>query len=158
MYLKERIACIVLVAVAVLSAPIAIAQGFGFNPVAKLIGDPRVKDGDGLLFGEVEIRLQGIAAPEMGDPMGRISADNLRGIVEGKRATCYLDGTRAGKSKRPVGVCTVDGKDVGELQVRAGMALDCPRFSLGRYRDAESMAVLSGHDLSESYALPNYCK
>ncbi len=34
-----------------------------FKSVAKLTGVAKVKDGDGVLFGKVEIRLQGIAAP-----------------------------------------------------------------------------------------------
>lgn len=46
---------------------------FADSPVhtaGTLIGVVEVKDGDGLLFGEVELRLQGIAAPE--DRRGKI--------------------------------------------------------------------------------------
>lgn len=38
-----------------------------------LTGIASVKDGDGLQFGSVEIRLQGIAAPELDDKLGRES-------------------------------------------------------------------------------------
>jgi len=41
--------------------------------VAVLTGIASVKDGDGLQFGSVEIRLQGIAAPELDDKLGRES-------------------------------------------------------------------------------------
>lgn len=54
---------------------IALAQGF--EPVAMMIGIASVKDGDGLLFGDVELRLQGIAAPELDDKLGRESKEHL---------------------------------------------------------------------------------
>lgn len=58
---------------------------------------------------------------------------------------------------RPVAVCWVDGRDVGELQVLAGHARDCPRFSEGRYSAAEAEAIDGGHILRAIYPLPSYC-
>ena len=139
-------------------ALVGFAHAQSFEPVAELTGVATVKDGDGLLFGSVEIRLQGIAAPELRDPVGQASTDTLRRLADGKRVVCYLDGTRAGKSKRPVAVCTVDGRDLGELQVLAGMALDCPRYSKGRYAEAERKAVAEDRNLALTYQLPGYCR
>ena len=139
-------------------APLQPVFAQGFEPVADLTGVASVKDGDGLLFGSVEVRLQGIAAPELRDPIGQASTENLRRLADGKRVVCYLDGTRAGRSKRPVAVCTVDGRDLGELQVLAGMALDCPRYSKGRYAEAERKALKEGRNLALTYQLPGYCR
>ncbi|MDP2118763.1 MAG: hypothetical protein Q8K28_02550, partial [Hoeflea sp.] len=54
--LKLTIAAVIIFAV----SPAASA----FETVATMSGIAKVKDGDGILFGQVEVRLQGIAAPE----------------------------------------------------------------------------------------------
>ena len=72
--------------------------------VAKISGIANVKDGDGILFGKVEIRLQGIAAPEYNskkmEKFGWESSVHLRQLVGGKELICHLDGTVA-SSNRP---------------------------------------------------------
>lgn len=131
--------------------------------VATLTGIAAVKDGDGLLFGGVEIRLKGIAAPEDGrhkvEPGGTAATQHLRSLAEGKHVICELDGTTTGRgsSNRPVAICFVEGRDLGEAQVAAGHARDCRRFSGGRYRDDEISARANGRDLSSIYPLPAYC-
>ena len=125
--------------------------------MATLTGVATVQDGDGILFGQVEVRLQGIAAPEMRDPMGPESYQGLFDLANGKEVVCHLDGTTAGRSKRPVGVCFVDDIDLGMTQVEAGLARDCPKYSKGRYRDVENSAQQQGRDLSAIYDLPGYC-
>ena len=131
-----------------------------FEPAATLIGIAKVKDGDGVLFGKVEVRLQGVAAPEDSKKRrgkgGAESTKNLRQLVSGKQLECYLDGTRAGQ--RPVGVCFLDGVDIGKHQIATGHARDCPRFSKGRYAATEAEAQSKGYDLSKIYTLPKYCK
>lgn len=128
--------------------------------VATLTGHALVKDGDGLLFGRVEVRLQGIAAPEIGREKnqreGALAKAALEELVEGSMVTCFLDGTTA-SSNRPVGVCYVGNSDLGEMLIRSGYARDCPRFSLGRYAIAENRARRNGLDLSAVYELPSYC-
>lgn len=130
------------------------------DSVATLTGIATAKDGDGILFGKVEVRLQGIAAPEFNsrkkEPGGRESLDNLRALMEGKAVRCELDGTHA--RKRPVAVCFVGEIELGKQQVLAGHARDCKRFSKGRYLDAELVARASGIDLSTIYELPPYCR
>ncbi len=130
----------------------------GLETVATIAGHATVKDGDGILFGNVEIRLQGIAAPEQSQfPVGPDSTDNLARIIAGHdKIWCALDGSTA--NRRPVGVCFVDGRDVGEMQVRSGHARDCPHFSGGRYLAAEQDAIAHGLDLSRAYPLPGYCE
>lgn len=132
-----------------------ITPAFGQQTVATLTGVATVQDGDGVLFGKVEVRLQGIAAPELKDSMGRESYLGLADLAEGKDVVCELDGTTA--NRRPVGVCYVDGQDIGRQMIVAGLARDCPRYSKGRYRDAEAQAARAGRDLSAVYELPGYC-
>ena len=121
----------------------------------------RVVDGDGIAMGRVEVRLQGIAAPEdrrgRVDPGGKASSEALRQLAEGREVICRLDGTRA-SSGRPVGRCSVEGMDLGWAMVRAGHARDCPAFSEGDYAEAEALARVEGRDLSAIYALPDYCR
>jgi micrococcal nuclease len=116
-------------------------------------------DGDDIRFGCVQIRLCGIASPE--DYRGHRESEatrHLAGLVDGREVTCHLDGTTAGRSRLPVAICFLDGMDVGEMQVRAGHARDCPAFSSGRYAAAEDEARAAGHDLSRIYELPGYCR
>ena len=125
-----------------------------------MIGIATAHDGDDVRFGRVQVRLQGIAAPEdyrgNREPGGPESTRHLAEIIDGREVTCHLDGTTAGRY-RPVGICFLDGDDIGELQVRAGHARDCPRFSGGRYAEAEAAARADGNDLSKIYPLPDYC-
>jgi micrococcal nuclease len=44
---------------------------------------------------------------------------------------------------RWVGVCYLDGQDIGAIAVANGHALDCRRYSGGRYRDLEIPAARS---------------
>lgn len=59
---------------------------------------------------------------------------------------------------RCVGICYLDGEDISEILVRRGLARDCPRFSRGRYAEAERRAVSNGATISEVYSLPGYCR
>jgi hypothetical protein len=42
--------------------------------------------------------------------------------------------------------------------VRRGVARDCPRFSEGRYAEAERQAAAEGATIGRIYALPGYCR
>lgn len=140
-----------LIAALILTTP-ATAQ----DTVATITGVATVVDGDGIKFGDVEIRLQGIAAPEYGakrDPRGAESRQALIDLVWGKLITCHLDGTTA-SSNRPVGVCYLGLKDIGQHQVENGHARDCAAFSGGRYAAAEKRSAFR---LAEVYPLPRYC-
>jgi micrococcal nuclease len=129
------------------------------RPEGVLSGVGTAKDGDGVIVQAIEIRLQGIAAPEDNSrsrqPGGPEATANMRRLVDGQQLVCHPDGTKA--RGRPVATCTVNGKDVGELQVEQGFARDCPRYSGGRYAAAEQRARASGRNLSAIYPLPGYC-
>ncbi len=95
----------------------------------------KVIDGDTLSVGPTKIRLQGIAAPEMDEPLGPEARDFLTAIALGKLARCDL--TVELSFDRQVAVCRIDGQDLGRLIVEAGLARDCPHFSGGRYEAFE---------------------
>lgn len=115
----------------------------------------RVRDGDTLELEGRAIRLQGVAAPELADPLGRESRDALARLVAGRSIACAPDGTRT--HGRIVAICMADGRDLGAALVAAGLARDCPRFSGGRYADLERAAAARGAPIGRLYPLPAYC-
>ena len=129
---------------------------------AVLSGTASVRDGDDVLFGQVSVRLQGIAAPEdrrgSREAGGPEATASLRALVDGRFLVCHLDGATTGKSGRPTGICYLGDLDVGRFQVETGHALDCPAFSHGRYAPAEAAAKVAGRDLGAIYPLPPYCR
>jgi micrococcal nuclease len=133
----------------------------GYPVAATLTGIATAHDGDDIRFGRIQIRLRGIAAPEdyrgKREPGGPEATRHLAELVDGREVICHLDGTTAGRY-RPVGVCFLDGQDIGAIQVRAGHARDCPAFSGNRYAAAEADARAAGRDLSRIYALPSFCQ
>ena len=111
-----------------------------------------VRDGDTIVVGRTPVRLWGISAPERDHPLGRRATRFVRRIALGRSAVCRGDGSRS--HDRVVAICRIDGFDLGERVVAAGLARDCPRYSGGRYRafEAESGPII------ESYRLPDYCR
>lgn len=145
-----------------------VPKDLGFEPAAVLTGNGKGESGFEVVFGKVEIRLRGIAAPDNDDdeghegPGGKESAAHLASLLaDGPVVTCYLDGTLAGDET--VASCYIPStsgegmEDLARLQVASGNALDCPRFSGGMYADAEAQAKKAGHDLSAIYDLPHHC-
>lgn len=137
-----------------------IAAVASARPAGVISGLATAKDGDDVIVQSIDVRLQGIAAPEDSrakrEPGGPEATASLAAIVAGGSVRCELDGTKA--RGRPVAICYLNGRDIGELQVLAGHARDCPRFSGGRYAAAETKARSEGNDLSAIYALPSYCR
>lgn len=126
-----------------------------------LAGDPlrgpvvRVRDGDTLELAGRVVRLQGVAAPELHEPLGAASRAALERLVAGRPVACESDGSRS--HGRIVAVCRVAGEDLGAQLVAIGLARDCPRFSLGRYAAAERAAAERGATIGRMYSLPAYC-
>ncbi len=110
----------------------------------------KVRDGDTIEVGKVPIRLKGVSAPEMRDPLGPKSKSFMTNLVMGKRVRCELDGSKT--HDRVVGICYLDGKDIGATVIANGLALDCPRFSGGRYVEYEVEGAAA------KIKLPGYCR
>ena len=113
-----------------------------------LVGTAAVKDGDTLFVAGVEIRPAGWDAPEHRQtcfdaagaewPCGREATTVLRSLVEGRTVACRDTGGRS--YGRRVMVCYVDGRDLGDVMVGGGWAVDVPAFSGGRYAAREAAA------------------
>jgi endonuclease YncB( thermonuclease family) len=109
-----------------------------------------VRDGDTIVVSGVPIRLQGLAAPELGEKWGRASRDAMQRIVAGERLRCERTGERS--HDRDIGVCRLDdGRDIAAILISQGLGRDCPRYSSGRYADDEI-------ERSRTLPLPRYCR
>lgn len=112
-------------------------------------GPARARDADTLVVAGIPVRLNGVAAPELSEPGGAEATAAMVRMIAGRIVTCELNGQRT--HDRMVGICYVDGVDVGEAIIAAGFARDCPRFSKGRYQHAETEA-------SRRQPFPAYCR
>jgi len=110
----------------------------------------KVRDGDTIEVGPVPIRLNGVSAPEMEEPLGPPSKAFMVDLVHGKRVRCELNGEKT--HDRFVGICHLGGRDIGAAVIKSGLALDCPKFSGGRYKAVEVEAARS------AIKLPRYCR
>ncbi|WP_254683776.1 thermonuclease family protein [Ruegeria sp. AD91A] len=123
---------------AALTAVALFLTSFGSNPTNQrtVEGPARIRDVDTIVVQGVPVRLNGVDGPELSTSAGiaakRWMADHLRGKI----VTCKLSGERT--YDRWVGVCFVDGVDIGAASIAAGHALDCRRYSGGRYRHLET--------------------
>jgi endonuclease YncB( thermonuclease family) len=108
-------------------------------------GPVRVIDGDTIVLTNTNthVRLNGVDAPEVihpgydhHDDFGPESRAEMRSIVGDAIVRCELNGERS--YERLVGICYLpDGTDIGAEIIRRGLALDCVRWSFGRYRALE---------------------
>ena len=108
-----------------------------------------IRDGDTIEVAGVPIRLNGVAAPETHEPGGQEATAAMARMVDGKTVTCDLNGERS--HDRRVGICYLDGHDIGAAIIGLGVARDCPRYSGGRYAAVERPEAA---DLP----LPAYCR
>ncbi|NBB50505.1 hypothetical protein GVN24_19700 [Rhizobium sp. CRIBSB] len=102
-----------------------------------LRGQCWVVDGDTIVIDDTHIRIAGIDAPELDHPWGQKSKWALVQMCKGQVVTARL---RPDLSyDRVVAECFLpDGRDLAAELVRAGMALDWPKFSGGKYRHLEA--------------------
>lgn len=95
-----------------------------------------VRDVDTIVVAGIPVRLNGLDGPETSTRIGRDARAFMNRLVRGETVTCLLNGDRT--HDRWVGVCFLDGQDIGAIAVANGHALDCARYSGGRYRDLET--------------------
>lgn len=90
-------------------------------------------DGDTIDIGGKRIRLAGIDAPEMDHPYGKVAKSALIRLCSGQtiRAEFHV----ALSHQRDMATCFLpDGRDLSAEMVKAGMAIDWPKYSGGKYR------------------------
>ena len=104
------------VAIALLAGVVIAAADPAF--IGKLTGPvTKVRDADTIEVARVPVRLQGIAAPELDEPGGLATAGFASNLMLGRDVECRLTGER--NRDRLIGVCFLDGTDLGETLVRA---------------------------------------
>lgn len=146
--------------IVVLSVSLVAARSFGLfenhSPASELVftskvieGRARTIDGDTVALAGIHVRLNGVAAPERNEPGGAAATRFLSHMIDGKMLRCSLDGTKS--YERYVGICYLNGNDIGSAVISAGLARDCPRYSKGRYHLIESEA-------SKGLVFPHYCE
>ena len=100
-----------------------------------------VRDVDTIIVAGTPVRLNGVDGPETSTRAGRDARAFMVRLVKGRIVACDLDGTRT--YDRWVGVCYLDGQDIGALTIKNGHALDCGRYSGSRYQNLETSAAKS---------------
>lgn len=104
--------------------------------VLELCGRAWVIDGDTIDIGGTRIRLSGIDAPEMDHPYGKSAKWALIKLCKGQEVRAVFDGDLS--HDRTVATCYLsDGRDLSAEMVKAGLAIDWPKFSRGKYSGLE---------------------
>lgn len=105
-------------------------------PVRILRGRCWVIDGDTIIIDDVRLRLAGIDAPELDHPWGQKSKWALVQLCKGQIVTAHIKPELS--YDRAVAECYLsDGRNLAAELVRAGLALDWPAFSGGKYQHLE---------------------
>lgn len=121
----------------------------GASQASGISGAAYVVDGDTLDIGSIRFRLNGIDAPELGTRAGAIARSALMQATSGQVVTCQPNGDVT--YGRLVARCYAGGQDVAAMVIASGAALDCARYSGGRYRHLETAAARG------SIARSSYC-
>lgn len=102
-------------------------------------GKASIRDGDTIVVAGVPVRLNGVDAPETDTRAGRDATTFMKRLLRGETVACRLNGNRT--YDRWVGVCYIQREgqwtDIGAILIANGYALDCRRYSGGRYRSLE---------------------
>lgn len=111
----------------------------------EVTGTAKVRDADTIVVAGVPVRLNGIDAPELSTRYGRDGKYFMERLLRGHDVTCELNGERT--YDRWVGTCFIDldgqRADIGAVVISNGYALDCRRYSGGRYRSLEPAGARS---------------
>ena len=104
-------------------------------------GTLAIRDADTIVVDGTPVRLNGVDAPELQTKAGKSARRWMVNFLADKSVNCDLNGERT--HDRWVGICYADGQDIGVAVIAAGHALDCRRYSGGRYRNLETPAARS---------------
>jgi len=117
-----------------------------------LAGQASIIDGDTLEIHGTRIRLWGIDAPESNQlcrgadsnqyRCGAKAANELDAFIARRPVDCSR--VSLDQYRRTVAVCSIDGVDLAEWLVRNGLALDWPKYSKGKYAEAQRDASMRG--------------
>lgn len=105
-------------------------------------------DGDTLVVEGYHVRLSGLDAEELNEPNGLAAKYAMIRFINGP-IECKLTGDKS--YNRYVGTCFVAGNDLAAMMVANGFALDCARYSGGKYRHLEPAGI------RQKLTQKNYC-
>ncbi|MDB2548395.1 thermonuclease family protein [Paracoccaceae bacterium] len=100
-----------------------------------------VRDVDTVELGGIAVRLNGIDGPELSTQIGQEAKLFMAELVLNREVACKLTGESS--HDRLIGVCYLNGDDIGAIAIRNGFALDCRRYSGGRYAVLETDAAIA---------------
>lgn len=104
---------------------------------ATVSGKCWVIDGDTIDIGGKRIRLAGIDAPELDHPYRKAAKSAMIRLCQGQVVRAEFDG--ASSYERSMATCYLpDGRDLSAEMVRAGLAIDWPKYSGGKYAELEA--------------------
>lgn len=107
---------------------------------SEIRGRAWVVDGDTIDIGGTRVRLAGIDAPEMDHPYGKTAKWALVNLCKGQEVRAVFGGELS--HDRTVAACYLpDGRDLSAEMVKAGMAIDWPKFSHGKYAALEPAGI-----------------
>lgn len=112
-----------------------------------VVGLAQIRDVDTIVVSGIPVRLNGVDGPELDTAAGRDARRWMVNHLRDRTVACYLTGAKT--YDRHVGSCFIqDGVtehwiDIGASAISAGHALDCRRYSGGRYADLETPAAKS---------------
>lgn len=106
-----------------------------------LTGPATVQDGDTIYVQHQAIRLSGVDAEELSEPNGPRAKYALRSLIGTANVTCVFTG--AYSYKRNIARCYIGDTELNRSIVASGWALDCAKYSGGRYRPDEAPGARS---------------
>jgi len=131
----RRLGRVSAIALVLLASPVFARERIIEGPATK------VRDVDTIVVADMPVRLNGVDGPELNLPAGEDARRWMVNYLRGKTVLCHLSGYRT--HDRWVGSCFVEGVDIGAAAIAAGHALDCARYSGGKYRSLETPAARS---------------
>ena len=106
----------------------------------EISGRGGVIDGDTIDIAGARIRLAGIDAPELDHPFGQAAKFALVRLCKGNVVKAVTEGDLS--HDRLVATCYLpDGRDLSAEMVKAGHAIDWPKFSRGKYSSLEPHGI-----------------
>ena len=102
-------------------------------------GPARVIDGDTIIVENYHVRLMGVDAEESNEPNGPAAKSYLENLLHNQIVHCQWNGEKS--YHRYVAVCRTAAGDIAAQLVYFGLALDCRRFSNGKYRHLEPNGI-----------------
>ncbi len=137
---------------------LAISGGAGAAVSPETVeGFPEVVGADRVRIGVEVIRLHGIATAPAGHPVEAEARGWLHRRIAARRVYCHFDPAAEKQETARPGVCEIEGLDLSALLVEAGMAVDCPARSKGRYRVQQQRAEAAGFKMADRIPLPAAC-